>query len=362
MRSISKEKIRELYERYERRFTSLGFVFGFVMDTITLQRIDLLFENIVLFSYVLLAGISIAVFNFWESGKLRGAFFDAVSPWLPFVMQIAFGGVFSGYVVFYARSGSLAASWPFVLILVVLLIGNEFFRKRYQQLVFQISVFYIAVFSFAIFFLPVVFKAMGAGMFILSGVVSLLIMGGFVYMLFHMVPSRMRERWRAAVLSIGALYAGMHILYFLNIIPPIPLSLKDAGAYHQVVRGNGGYRATLEDYPWYAFLLPSILHIEEGAPVYFYSAVFAPTRLSTAIVHEWRYYDEQQSAWVVRSRVAFPIAGGRDGGYRGYSLKTNLDPGVWRVNVETERGQVIGRRTFRVERAAEKPVFAEQML
>lgn len=40
--------------------------------------------------------------------------------------------------------------------------------------------------------------------------------------------------------------------------------------------------------------------------------------------------------------------GGREGGYRGYSVKGNLFAGEWRVNVTTERGQSLGRTSFTV--------------
>ncbi len=360
---FTKEKIIELYERYERQVTSAGFVFGFVMDNLTLRRIDLLIENIVLITYVAVAGASIVIYNLWEYGRLRGRVADVVAPWLPLVMQIAFGALFSGYVVFYSRSGSLVASWPFLFLLAFLLVGNEFFRKRYQQLVFQISIFYIAIFTFTIFFLPVVFRTLGPVVFIASGLLSLALIAGFLYVFMHAMPARMQQYRRLLAASIGGIYAAINILYFTNVIPPIPLSLKDAGAYHSVTRVADGYSAMGEDAPWYAFLRPyEIVHTTGEESIYFYSAVFAPTRLSTVIVHEWQYFDERAKRWTTRSRISFPIVGGRDGGYRGYTLKTAPEPGRWRVNVETNRGQLLGRQTFRVERVAETPVLVEKIL
>ncbi|MGQ0696128.1 MAG: DUF2914 domain-containing protein, partial [Nitrospiraceae bacterium] len=40
---------------------------------------------------------------------------------------------------------------------------------------------------------------------------------------------------------------------------------------------------------------------------------------------------------------------GREGGYRAYSFKQWLNPGDWRVDVETEDGRLIGRVSVRVE-------------
>ena len=48
-------------------------------------------------------------------------------------------------------------------------------------------------------------------------------------------------------------------------------------------------------------------------------------------------------------RIPIVIAGGRDKGYRGYTVKQRVVPGDWRVDVETAEGRVIGRVSFQVE-------------
>jgi hypothetical protein len=51
-----------------------------------------------------------------------------------------------------------------------------------------------------------------------------------------------------------------------------------------------------------------------------------------------------------------PVSGGREGGYRGSTVKQRVAPGDWRVDLETAHGQIIGRVSFRVEEAgAESP-------
>ena len=44
--------------------------------------------------------------------------------------------------------------------------------------------------------------------------------------------------------------------------------------------------------------------------------------------------------------------GGRDGGYRGYSVKGNPQAGDWRVDIETIDGRLVGRIRFTVIAAA----------
>ena len=57
---------------------------------------------------------------------------------------------------------------------------------------------------------------------------------------------------------------------------------------------------------------------------------------------------KKKKEWISASRISFPIRGGREEGYRGFSQKSNVFPGSWRVYVETKDGQIIGRIRFDV--------------
>jgi len=191
---------------------------------------------------------------------------------------------------------------------------------------------------------------MGALIFLLSGFVSLVIMGLLLYGFARMMPKVAKEKRRILALSILSIFLAVNFLYFTNIIPPIPLSLKDAGVYHFVgYDKEGNYSVRSEAKKWYEFDVGSKkIHLESGAPVYVYSAVFAPTDLNTKILHKWQYYNESKKEWITLSEILFPIVGGRDGGYRGYSFKKSVFPGKWRVDVTTERGQILGRISFKI--------------
>lgn len=352
------------YHRYERRASSAALILGFVIDNLTLKRIDLLFENLALGAYLGVACAGIALVNLYEGGVLRGRFFERARALMPLLIQFAFGALFSGFSIFYFRSGSLAASWPFLLVIFGLLLGNEFLRERYIRLTFQMSILFVAFFSYAIFYVPIVLGRMGAGVFLLSGAASIAVMAGFLYGLFIFIPQRIRPGKTILFWSIGSIFTAINIMYFTNIIPPIPLSLKEAGAYHSVSRtALGDYVVMREEQKWYDSLrLRGILHVLSGRPVYVYSAVFAPTVLNIEIVHHWQYYDSEKAKWTSVDRVRFQIAGGRDGGYRGYSLKTSAFPGFWRVDIETGRGQIIGRVKFEIKSAAQPPPLRMDIL
>jgi len=46
--------------------------------------------------------------------------------------------------------------------------------------------------------------------------------------------------------------------------------------------------------------------------------------------------------------IRLETTGGRDSGYVGFSRKTELPPGEWKVEVETQEGEILGRLYFTV--------------
>ena len=343
--------LKKWYHVYERYVAPITFIIGFTVDHFTLNRIDLWIDNLVILAYLAIAGVAIILINAYESGRLRWLLRGETPIFLPLLLQFPLGGLFSVFFVFYSRSGSYRASWPFLCALVFLLVGNEFFKKRYSRFTFHASIYFIALFSYSILSVPILMHRMGADVFLISGVTTLAVFGMFIGLLWQVMPQRLREAKYALMYSVATIYVFYNVLYFTNIIPPIPLSLKESGIYHSVERIDGGqYRVSFEPAPWYNIFheYDPVFHRGAGEPVYAYSAVFAPTKLDVAIVHQWSQYDEEKGKWRVTDRFDFPITGGRDGGYRGYSFKKSVSPGTWRVNVQTERGQILGTMSFRV--------------
>jgi hypothetical protein len=173
----------------------------------------------------------------------------------------------------------------------------------------------------------------------------------FFTLLERVVPNFVLLQKRHTVFSIGLIYVTLNFLYFTNIIPPIPLSLKEVGIFQNVIRhDNGLYDLTYEKPEWWDVFRKSdrTVHYSAGEPIFCYTSVFAPSRLGTKIYHRWDYYDEKAGAWKNYGRFEYPIQGGRGDGYRGYTQVSNVHEGVWRCTVETERGQVLGREKFDV--------------
>jgi len=138
------------------------------------------------------------------------------------------------------------------------------------------------------------------------------------------------------------------VFYFTSLLPPLPLALLDVGIFHSVKHVGDKYVAIGEQQTWKATLgiEPSVMHVVPGKPVSLYSAVFAPVKLLTKITHRWQLFDPDARRWRTLSTVTFPISGGREGGYRAYSIKSKPKPGNWRVDILTEDGRLVGRFRF----------------
>ena len=346
----NKDFLESLIRRYERYIAPFTFVAGFIFDTLTLRRIDFWLDHVVLLLYLLVAVFSIMALNAYESGRLNFRGLSHAIPFVPIVMQFAFGGLFSAFVIFYTKGASLATSWGFLLVLIFLLIGNERFRRQYQRFVFQMSMLFFVLYLYTVFALPIVFMRMGTDIFLLSGMVSLGAIALFIKLFFWLTPQVAEKAKRTLFLSILGIYVAFTGAYFLKIIPPAPLSLKESGVYHSVIETNGEFHVRFEPAAWYAPFseTSSVYHWKPGERVYFFSSVFAPTKLSTGIIHRWSYYDPKTHSWRVKESIRFPVVGGRDRGYRGYSYKTAVALGTWRVEIVTDTGHVLGQKIFTI--------------
>lgn len=340
------EKIKTFIERHEDRLDTVAFVGGFVFDILTLGMADSLLDNVIVLFYILLAGCGILLLHLYSGGKLRHRIFEKVVLWIPFLIQFSFGGVMSVLVVFYGKSASLISSWPFMLLLFAIFVGNEKFRARYTRLAFQISVLYFLLFLLLIFYVPMLIGQMGSLIFLVSGLISLIAIGGFIKLIQLSRPQYVKNFFPNILLGIGIIFIALNIFYFANIIPPIPLSLRDIGVYQSITPRGGGYTAISDQSVQCRFCLRPKIHLPLSGSLSVYSAIFAPTTLRTGVVHEW--LENVDGKWVTRARVPFSIRGGREEGFRGYTLKSNISPGLWRVKVRTSSGQVLGRITFQV--------------
>ncbi|MBI5456271.1 DUF2914 domain-containing protein [Candidatus Kaiserbacteria bacterium] len=341
----------ELISWYERYVSPLSLLVGFTVDAIFIRHIDLAYSSLLLVGYLTIAALGIAFINLIQTGTLRHQYYLAVAPFIPVVVQFGFGGLFSGFVILYSRSAAISVSWIFVVLLAALLVGNERFRQFYTRFPFQIGVLFFGVFSFSIFYIPFITKVIGPWMFVVSGATSIGVIALYLYIYSRYLPALVRETRTATARVVAGIFFSITILYFLGAIPPLPLALRDVGVLHSIKKVGDTYAVTYEPLSWYQlyFRYNQVFHHAPSEAVYVYTAIFAPAGISTDITHEWQRYDVAAQEWKTKSVVTFPINGGREGGYRGYSRKADVESGEWRVNVLTNYGQLIGRVVFQAE-------------
>ena len=357
------EKTRNWYGRFERPISSLSLIFGFIFDAITLRRLDTLWENVWILGHIVIVGIFIALIHIMENEEGDEKNPSKAHFWFVNILQFFFGGLLSTFLVFYFRSTDIFSTWPFLLILIIAFIANESLKRHYIRFSFQISLFFFSIYSFAIFFLPILMHQIGAKIFLLSGLFSLIFIAFFVSILFYFIKDKFTESKKLILFLILGIFVLINFLYFTNLIPPIPLSLKDAGVYHSVEKNqDGNYLVTYENYDWRKYFQMYPKYNETtNSPVYIYSAIFSPKNLNLNIVHEWQHYDEVNSKWKTESVIDLSVIGGRDGGFRTYSMRSNLTSGKWKVYVKTKQGQIIGSVRFKILSTGIEPIIINEV-
>ncbi|MGH1362958.1 MAG: DUF2914 domain-containing protein [Calditrichia bacterium] len=339
------------YIKYRKFLPLVAFFTGFGWDSFTLRRIDAFLDNMILLCYLLLLGSLILVFHLVDKRVLKKDFLDARLEWFPIAIQFFVGGLFSAYVVFYFHSASLSKTALFFIVLVGLLVANEFLKERLTNMYMQMGLFFLASFSFFTFFLPVVLKEMNGYIFLLGGVISLAMVWALLFYLLYRSAIRSKEQyWRICGMLV-TMFLVMNLFYVLNWIPPVPLSLKSGGIYHHVERIEGQYKLKYESPSWYQFSKKSDnpFSYAPDDTVFCFTAIFAPTKLRKKVYHHWQQYSEKRGEWITTDKLSYQITGGRDGGFRGYSFKKNIQPGDWRVDVKTEDELLLGQIRFSIQ-------------
>lgn len=350
MVSIRETRVFKFWQRYEHHFGVGALATGFFFDLIIADAPDSVGNNLLLLSYLFIAAALIIILNLRE--MRRKEIEQSSEPfWFLLALQFCFGGLASNLLVLYGKSGTFTTSAIFIVLLIALIFGNEFLRSRYAQLRFNIGIYYFLLLTYTVIAAPTfIFHSIGPGEFLLSGLLSLAVMALFVAVLFALVFKKDRQQQlKQTVLLIFTIFIVFDALYFLHIIPPVPLSLKSIGIYHSVLRSSSGnYLVMYEPQPWYMFWrdTSTTFHYQAGETAYCFSSVYAPARLGAPVYHRWEYYNSSIKRWELVSRISYDIAGGRQEGYRGFSATTGLKPGKWRCNVETASGSLIGRFGF----------------
>lgn len=325
-------------KRYEPLLMPAFLLGGFLLDVFTYKTLQVETTFEILGAYAALTALCILFLHMREQrGRLHAA--------AEFFVQFAFGALLSQSLLFYWFSGSASVSWPVLAVVAGLMVSNEAFRAHLQRPFAQVTIFAFVLFSYGSLLFPFLLNSLDPLVYFVGGVASTAVSLFLVIILTSL--EKLRARRKLFFSSVLAVFVAMNALYFGNFIPPIPLSIREAGIYNNVRRVGNEYELKGSDNSFLGRLLPwQTINGDEDGRIFAYVAVHAPADLNTVIYHRWERYDTAKKAWVTTDRFSYAVSGGREPGYRGYSYKSRVTPGKWRVTVETERGQVLGRLPF----------------
>ncbi len=335
---------------YTAHATTILFVVGFLFDMFILPDINDPLTRYIGVAYLGAVALLIMFREWLVSRNTASQMEQKLYSVATFGIAYFSGSALSFVFVYALRSAALSVSWPLFLILLICMIANEYVATHNYRFTLDVGVLLIATLFYTVFNIPILLKTQNDATFAIGIGVSIAISLAYIYLLKYMSETAYDEAPRAYALAIGIpMFVGM--LYFLNVLPAVPLSLKDAGVYHGIVKTvSGEYIAQGEpDSRFLTRFRTATYHLtptDNG--VYFFSAVNAPAELTAPITHVWEYYDHANKRWVESTRISFTLAGGRSDGYRAYSQKENLTEGLWRVTVKVDQSRIVGRLKFNV--------------
>ena len=339
-----KVRLQHFYHEHEPACTAAFFVAGFLFDTMFVGRIDELHNIIHQASYLFLC----ALFTGLELRELYGEF--APPPRLRTAWRyhtgathFMLGTLLNIYTLFYFKSASLGTSFVFLSALAAMLAVNELKPFENSGTTMRMSLFSLCLISYFTYLVPTLAGRIGALMFLGSLAGASAAVALLAWRLRARLPDRPQVILRHVVIPFAAVALAFAGLYFAKLIPPVPLSLQSAGIYHEVSRSGDKYALTMTRSRWRFWQRgDQTFDARPGDRVHCFVSVFSPTRFRERLQVRWQYRDPV-AGWQDADAIPLAIVGGRDGGFRGETVKANYKPGDWRVRVETSDGRELGR-------------------
>jgi len=353
-------RIKLYYEKHERNVAIGAFVGGFLFDILTTGRIDswLLIGQQALYLLVVTAAL---LQMFFEEGKPPPALENmfVLKRWYyelrTAIVHFLLGSLISLHTIFFFKSSSLLVSFFVLVILVFLLVANEFSRFKALGLSFKFALLSLCVLSFFASVVPVFVGSIGVVVFMLSMLLGCVPLAVIYRRLLIHAPDRVLQARKQIVVPFGLVLVSFLALYLFRLIPPVPLSIPYIGVYHAVERTADVYRLSHERPLWRFWHNGDQNFLAQpGDKVYVFFRIFSPTRFSDQVTMRW-YWKDNPRGWALQDSIPINIVGGREQGFRGYGVKSNYQPGDWKVQVETTDGREIGRVYFSLATALVEP-------
>jgi hypothetical protein len=337
-----------LYRKHETRLDLLFFVGGFCFDILLAGEIGEPFaifqQTVYLLIIATLLHFEVLFRNFvWEPKGLA----LKVWPYRGLLLHFLLGTLLNIYSIFYIKSASIFNSLLFLILMIGFILANELPVVKKSHVSSKAAMFTVCLFSFTSMMFPFVFGFVGWIPFGLSIATTLWL----AYMQYKLLKKKVTSD-RVLLLSLlgpaAAVLSCFAGFYFFGLVPPVPLSVPEQGVYHQIEKQEGRYHlyGEHERGSWWQFS-EEVFHAAPGDKIYFYAQVFSPSRFADAVFVQWSWRDPVRG-WQKLDRIPLSIVGGRREGFRGYTVKSNYQPGEYRVQVQTANEQEVSRMYFNV--------------
>jgi hypothetical protein len=353
-------RLKLYYENHEHAFDIAAFVGGFLFDIAMLDRIDAWSTIVQQAVYLVLIGV-ILLQMFFAEGKaapqldgmpvLKRWYYEYRTALVHFLL----GTLLNLYTLFFFKSASLFVSFAFMIVLVLLMVANDSKRLKALGLSFKFALFSLCLLSFCASVVPVFVGSIGLFVFLLSMLAGCLPLAVINRRIHIHAPERVQQARRQILTPFGLVLIGFLSLYVFRLIPPVPLSIPFIGVYHNVERSDDTFRLSNERPFW------EIWHhgdqnfrAQPGDRIFVYFRIFSPTRFSDQVLMRW-FLKDNAGNWKLQDSIPIKILGGREQGFRGYGMKSNYQPGDWKLQVETTDEREIGRIYFEVSAVPPAP-------
>jgi hypothetical protein len=347
------EKAKILIQKNEQKLEISFFILGFLFDIMTLSSVDDTFGLVQQVLYLWIIG-SFLYFDTLEKAQLWQPQKWLLKIWQyrSLILHFLLGSLLSLYSLFFIKSSSLFSSFIFILFLLALLVMNEMSFVQKGNLSVKTGFFVLCLFSFFSLVVPTFLGFVGWIPFLLSLALTL----GVLFLIFKKLQKKLvdpRQLFRSLMgPSLGVLSV-FTLFYVLGWVPPVPLSVKYMGVYHDIKVQNGQYELKYQRDSW-KFWQNGAQNFKAypGDKLVLFTQVSSPSKFSDQVIYHWSLYSKKKG-WVTQDKIPIQVKGGRQNGFRGYGVKQNFVAGEWRVLVETTHGREIGRIYFDVEKLNE---------
>jgi len=336
-------KLSEFTRKYSNFLSVAFFCVGFAWDWFTIDRIDSYIEMSFLVGYFFILTILTYLSFTYIEYDIKSRYKAFLYKYLPLAIQFLLGGLCSTFVIFFSRSVSISKTSIFFILIGLILLVNEFFRKK-LTIYIKFIIYSFVSYLFMACLLPTILSTYNSFVFYLSGLISISVCVLLLYSIHLKVKNKIKGSYQKLIANIVAVHVILSFFYFLKIIPPVPLALTESFVATNIKKVKNTYEISYQPKEWYNIWdkRESTLKFLSNENIFVFTSIFSPNNLDVRIQHRWKQYNANTQDWETTDIIEYEIQGGREDGYRGYTYKSNISEGEWKVEVLTNNEIIIG--------------------